>query len=64
MLEALLSYWLSWFVLLSRLADRLNNYVFLVVVVLVEGETLALEPIYLGSLFAQLEECVNNIVAS
>lgn len=64
MLEALLSYWLSWFVLLSRLADRLNNYVFLVVVVLVEGETLALEPIYLGFLFAQLEECVNNIVAS
>lgn len=38
MLEALLSYWLSWFVLLSWLEDGLNTYVFPVAILLVKGK--------------------------
>lgn len=54
MLEALLSYLLSWFVLPSGPEDGLNSYVFLLAILLAKGEKLALAMIYLGSLYTRL----------
>lgn len=50
-LEALFSYWLSWFVLPSEPEGGLNSYMFPLAILLAKGERLALAPIYLGSLF-------------
>lgn len=61
---ALLSYWLSFFVLPSGPQDSLNSYLFPLVIVLAYKEKLALAPIYLGSLFAKLDQCVANNVSS
>lgn len=52
--EALLVYWLSWYVLPSGPGDGLNQYVFPLSILLTKGEKLALSPLYLGSLYAQL----------
>lgn len=59
-LEALLVYWLSWFIFLSGSEDSLNGYVLPLVNLLAKGKKVALAPIYLGSLYARLDECVAN----
>lgn len=59
-LEALLLYWFSWLVLSSGPEARLNIYVFPLAIHLTKGERLAIAPIYLGSLFSKLDECVAN----
>lgn len=61
--EAMLSYWMSWYVLPSGREDGLNPYVFPLAIKLAKGERLALAPVYIGSLF-RLDECVGNIVKS
>lgn len=48
MLEAMLSYWLLWFVLLSGSEDGLNAYVFPMAILLAKRKRLALVPMYLG----------------
>lgn len=45
MLETLLSYQLSWFVLLSGPDDGLNTYMFPPAILLAKGEKLSLVPI-------------------
>lgn len=62
--KAILSYWLSRYVLLSSLEDDFDSYVFLFAISLAQGERLAIVPIYLGSLFYRLDECIQNIVKS
>lgn len=47
----------------SELNDGLNSYVFLPIL-LAKGERLALPSIFLGSLYAHLDECVSNITRS
>lgn len=47
-LEAFLSYWLSYFIFPSLPEDRLNSFVFPMVVLLAQKKLLALEPWYLG----------------
>lgn len=63
-LEAMLSYWLSWYVLPTGRADGINPYVFPLAIWLVRGEKLALTPIFLSSLFFRLDECVRNLLKS
>lgn len=58
--EAMLSYWLSWFVFSSRPEDGIHPFVFMMAIVLAKGERFALAPIYLGSLYVRLHECVNT----
>lgn len=60
-LEAVLAYSLSWFILPSGLEDGLNNYAFPFAILLAKGKKLALAPIYLGSLYARLDECLSNV---
>lgn len=62
--EAMLSYWLSWYILLRSPEDSLSSYGFPIAIKLDKGERLALVPIYLGFLFYWLDECVDNIVRS
>lgn len=49
-LEALLAYWLSWFIIPSGPGDGLSGYVLPLVILLEKGEKLTLAPLYLGSL--------------
>lgn len=42
----------------------MDNFVFPLVILLAKGKRLALAPLYLGSLFDWLDECVCNIVHS
>lgn len=44
--------------------DGHNTYVFLLGILLVNGEKRALASIYMGSLYARLGECVANVVLS
>lgn len=64
MLEALLSYWLSCFVLPSWPEGGLNSYVFPLAILITKCERLALAPTYLGSLYTRLDECLANIAWS
>lgn len=64
MLEALLSYKLSWFVLSSGPQDGLNAYVFPLALLLARGERLALVLICLGSLLVMPQVRVVNNVCS
>lgn len=59
--EARLSYSLSWYVLPSGPEDDLNPYKFSLLI-LAKRESLAVLPLYLGSLYYRLDECVSNIV--
>lgn len=61
--EAMLAYWLSWYVLSSDPTD-LNSYVYPLAVLLAKGEKLALAPVYLWSLFFRLDVCIKNIIRS
>lgn len=63
-LKAMLAYWLSWYVLPSGPKDGMNPYVFPLAVRLAKGEKLALAPVFLGSLFFNLDECGQNLVKS
>lgn len=63
-MEALLSYWLSRYILPSEPEDGINAYVFHLFVRLATGWKLLLRPLYLGSLYAGLVECVQNITSS
>lgn len=63
MLEALLLYWLFWFLLLSEPEDGLNSYVF-PLAILVKAERLAQASNYLVSLFTRLDEWVTDDVRS
>lgn len=47
-------------VLLSGPEDGIHPYVFPLAIKLAKGERLALVPIFLGSLFYRLDECVQN----
>lgn len=60
----LLTYWLSWFIFLSVPEDGLNDYVFLLTILLTNGKNVALAPIYLGSLYVRLNKCVTNVTRS
>lgn len=62
MLEVMLAFWMSWYVLPSGLEDRINPYVFHLAIRPAKGERLALAPIFLGSLFFRLYECVENLL--
>lgn len=59
-LETMLAFYLSWYILPSGPEDGIYPYVFPLAVKLVNSEQLALAPIFLRSLFYQLEECVQN----
>lgn len=56
------SYWLSWFLCPSGPKDGINSFVFPIGIHLVKGENLAQAPIYLKSLYARLDECINNVL--
>lgn len=64
MVEALLAYWLSWFVLPSGLEDGLNDYVIPLAILLAKGEKLALALLYMRSLYARFDECVKSMICS
>lgn len=55
--EALVSYWLSWYVLPTGPEDGISLYVFPLVIRLPKGQTCT-ALIYLGLLFYLLDECV------
>lgn len=61
-LEAMLAYWLSWYVFASGPEDGLNHYVFFLAVILGRGQKLALAPIILGSLFCRLDDLHREFV--
>lgn len=63
-LEEMLAYWLSWYVLPSCPKNGSDAYVFPLAIQLAKGESLALVPLYLCSLFFELDECIQNIVLS
>lgn len=50
-IEALLAYWISWFLLPSELEDGLKNSVFPLAILLGKGKRSTLAPLYFGSLF-------------
>lgn len=60
--EANVSILVRWFVLPSSPEDRLNSFVFRLAILFVKGKRLVLVPLYLGSLFDPLDECVGNTV--
>lgn len=61
LLEALLSYWLSWFIFSSGPDDGLTDCVLLLAISLTNGKRLALAVVFLGYLYAHLEECLGNV---
>lgn len=64
MVESLLSWWLSWFLLLSGPKDDLNADVFPLAILLPKGEKLALASLYLRSLYERVDNCIENMVCS
>lgn len=62
--EAMLAYWLLWYVFPSDPEGDLNSYMFPLIIRWAKGERLALMPIYLGSLLYILDKCIRNIVKS
>lgn len=64
--EAFLSYCLFSFgyVLPSGPEDRINTYVFPLAFRLARGKKLLLRPLYLGSFYAQLDNCIRNVTFS
>lgn len=62
--EAMLSFWLSWYVLPSGPEDGINAFVFPLAIRLARGEKVALAPIFLRSLFYRLDECIESLVRS
>lgn len=60
-LEVMLAFWLSWYILPSGPEDGIHPYVFFLAVKLAKGEKLSLAPIFLSSLFYRLDECVHNL---
>lgn len=62
--EAILVFWLSCYVLPSGPEDGINSFVFPLAIRLAKGEKIALGPIFLGSLFYRLDECVRSLVRS
>lgn len=57
-LEAMLAYWLSWYVLPSGHEDGINPYVFPIAIRLTKGTCFG--AYFLGSLLYRLDECVQN----
>lgn len=57
-----LSYSFSWYKLLSQPEDRLNPYFFPLSILIRKGIQFVLAPLYLGSLYAWLDECIGNTV--
>lgn len=62
--EAFLDYLLSYFVFPSSPKDGINSFVFPLVVLLSKGNRLVLALLYLGSLYAQLDECLKGVLRS
>lgn len=60
-LEALLAYCLSWFIFPCGPEDSLNSCLLLLAVLHEKERKMALAPIYPGSLYARLDECVTNL---
>lgn len=44
--------------------DEINPFGFPLAIILAKGKRLALAPIYLSSLYARLDKCVNNVARS
>lgn len=63
-LEAMLGFWLLWCILPSGPEYGNHLYVFPLTVKLAKGEQLSLVPIFLGSLFFRLDECIQNQLKS
>lgn len=63
-LEAMLAFWVSWYVLPSGPQDGIHPYVFPLAIKLSKVEQLALALIFLGSLFYHLDECIQNQLKS
>lgn len=63
-LEAMVAFWLSWYVLPCGLEDEIHPYVFSLAVKLAKGEQLAPALIFLGSLFFRLDECAQSRLKS
>lgn len=61
-LEVMLAFWLLWYVLPSGPKDDINYYVFPLAIRLAKGEKVALAPIFLGSLYYRLDECVQSLM--
>lgn len=59
MVEAFLTYWLSWYILPSQLEDGLNQYMFLPIHQVVKGSEFTL-----GTLYLRLDQCVHNFTRS
>lgn len=59
--EAFLAYWLSWYFLPSEPEDGLNQHVFPLAIIIAKGIKFALDPLFLGSLYVRLDECIGNI---
>lgn len=55
--EAMLSYWLSWYILPDGPEESLNAYIYPLAIRLARGDRLTLAPIYLGSLFYRTSVC-------
>lgn len=62
--EGLLVYLLSWFILPSGLKDGLKNFIFPLQFLLGKARSLPLAPRYFSLLYDCLDECVDNIVRS
>lgn len=63
-LEAFLAYWLSYFVFSGPPEDGVHSSMFPMAVMLAQGRKFALAPWFLGSLYAQLDECSRNVTWS
>lgn len=49
---------------MSSFENGLHNYVFPLAVLLAKGSSLALAPLYLGSLYSRLDECSQSVLKS
>lgn len=62
--KAFPAYRLSWYLMLSGLEDGLKPYLFPLDNLIAKGVQFVLALLYLGFLYAQLDDCVNNVVCS
>lgn len=63
-MEALLAYWLSWYVMPRSMEDGLNPYVFSLAIQDHERKKLTLASLYLGYLYTQFDEFLANVLQS
>lgn len=62
-MEAFLSYWLSWYVLLSNRKDVLDPYIFPLAILIAKGVWFSLASLCLSSIYTLLDEFMGNVVS-